>query len=86
MAAADRTCNMTTSASDLQLLLRAPGVGPGVVRRLEQVGVQSLSDLVRRGVDPTVSAICAETGHQGWANRRDALVRALTEVARGAGS
>lgn len=75
---------MESSGSDLQLLLRAPGVGPVVVRRLEEVGVRSLSDLVRRGVDPTVSAICAELGHQGWTNRRDALVRALTDVARGA--
>lgn len=75
---------MGATDSDLQVLLRAPGLGPGVVRRLEQVGVQSLSDLVRRGVDPTVSAICAETGNQGWANRRDALLRALlTELARG---
>lgn len=69
--------------SDLQRLLRAPGVGPGVVQRLEQVGVRSLSDLVRRGVDPTVEAICAQTGHAGWANRRAALIRALTALALG---
>jgi predicted RecB family nuclease len=77
---------VTPEASDLHLLLLAPGVGPTVVRRLEQVGVQCLSDLVRRGVDPTVAAICAEMGHEGWMNRRDALVRAITQVAhRGAG-
>jgi nucleotidyltransferase/DNA polymerase involved in DNA repair len=67
---------------DLHRLLQAPGVGPKVLQRLEQVGVRSLAELMRRGVEPTVAAICAETGHRGWANRRDALVRALTDAAR----
>jgi predicted RecB family nuclease len=69
-----------SGSTDLRTLLLAPGVGPLVIRRLEEAGVCSVADLVRRGVEPTVDSICASMGHHAWRNRRDALVRALTQA------
>lgn len=66
--------------SDLQSLLLEPGIGPIVIRRLEEVGVRSVADLVRRGVEPTVQSICASMGQHAWQNRRAALVRALMQA------
>jgi predicted RecB family nuclease len=66
--------------TDLHELLLAPGVGPGVIRRLEEAGVRSVADLVRRGVEPTVQTICVGMGHRAWNNRQNALVRALVQA------
>lgn len=63
------------------LLLRTPGIGPGVIRRLEAVGVASLGELAARGVDEVVANICAQQRTPAWGNRRAALDRALSSSA-----
>lgn len=59
-----------------KLLLNTPRIGPSVVARLEAMGIGSLSELRRRGVDNVVQAICAAAGNGAWANRRSALLQA----------
>jgi len=58
-------------------LLAEPGIGPLVVTRLEQAGFHSLATLREAGADHVVRTICASVGSRAWANRRDALERAL---------
>ena len=58
-----------------------PGIGDGVVSRIEQVGISSLSQLRHRGVEAVLERICAEQGHQAWRNRRRALQRAVDNAA-----
>lgn len=73
---------LTRPHDDLELLLRSRGIGPLVVQRLTEVGVYSIFDLMRRGVEPTVQAICSRTGQPSWMNRTDALVQALADALR----
>lgn len=54
------------------------GLGPVVVRRLEDAGVHSLQALREQGVDPIVERICGALGQPSWANRRTALLRVLS--------
>jgi hypothetical protein len=51
------------SESDRQLLLAAKGVGPTVIRRLEQLGYSNLADLARGDVAaaPRVAAARRQT-------------------------
>jgi hypothetical protein len=70
----DRPCN------DLSRLLGFRGIGPTVVQRLTAVGVRSIADLQRRGVDSTVNDVCKHTGQAGWRNRSCALAGALAEL------
>jgi hypothetical protein len=58
-------------------LLSEPGIGPMVITRLEQAGFHSLATLREAGADHVVKTICARVGSRAWANRRDALDRAL---------
>ena len=62
-------------------MLRSPGIGPAVIRRLEAVGVLSLADLAQRGVDDVVVEICSQLGSPAWGNRRAALNRVLDGAA-----
>jgi general L-amino acid transport system ATP-binding protein len=63
--------------ADRHSLLRSPGIGPAVIRRLETVGVLSLADLAQRGVGDVMVEICHQLGSPAWANRRAALNRVL---------
>ena len=47
-------------SADSRWLLRAAGIGPGVIQRLEAVGVLSLNDLAARGDDRVVTDICTQ--------------------------
>jgi hypothetical protein len=58
-------------------LLHSPGLGAGVVQRLEQAGITSIAALRRLGVDVFVARMCAAAGTQAWLNRRRALQRAV---------
>lgn len=60
-----------------------PGIGDGVVDRIEQAGITSLHQLRRKGVDAVLDRICASQGHAAWRNRRRALLRALDHAACG---
>jgi hypothetical protein len=65
------------SATERRQLLAAPRVGPGLVARLEQIGVASFEALCQRGVDDVIAEVCRAVGNQASLNRRRALIRAL---------
>jgi hypothetical protein len=69
-------------SDDLEQLLRHRGIGPLVVQRLREVGVRSISELQRQGIEPAVRAICVRSGHLAWRNRTTALADALGHVLR----
>jgi hypothetical protein len=62
-------------APERRQLLGEPGIGPGVVERLERAGIHSLAQLRRMGVARAVAAICASMGSGAWANRHRPLER-----------
>jgi hypothetical protein len=68
---------MPFEPDDRRLLELAAGVGPTVVMRLEEVGLESLKALKRAGVDQVIERICQHTGSKEWRNRRRALLRAV---------
>lgn len=64
-------------ADTLERLLRMPGIGPQVIDRLREVGIDSLSQLRAIGVERAMLAVCERTGQIAHANRRRPLERAL---------
>lgn len=62
------------------LLLTTPGIGQGVVSRIELAGVHTLRQLHDLGVDALVEQICDGVGNLAWRNRRRALTRALSTL------
>ncbi|MDE2372133.1 MAG: helix-hairpin-helix domain-containing protein [Burkholderiales bacterium] len=68
------------SGDERRLLLNTNGIGPVVVRRLEQAGYGSIEQLRRAGADRVASAVCEQVGNASWANRRRAIVRAIETV------
>ncbi len=59
------------------VLLETNGIGPEVVRRLEEAGFHSLEAMRAIGVDRVIDTMCSHVGTGAWANRRRALQRAL---------
>jgi hypothetical protein len=59
-------------------LLRAPGLGPTVVSRLEAQGLTSLAAMREMGVDRVIDLVCHAMGSPAWKNRHAALARALS--------
>ena len=70
---------MAFLVSERTKLLRAPRIGPAVVERLEQVGLDSFAKLRLLGVEKAIRIVCEHVGHSAWANRRTALMRVLQE-------
>jgi hypothetical protein len=68
---------MAFTYEERRQLLVATGIGPTVVQRLEEAGVDSLDKLRQVGVDRAVDRICSRIGSMGWATRRRALARVL---------
>jgi predicted RecB family nuclease len=71
----------TFVAAEKELLLAVKGIGPTVVMRLEQMGINTLNDLARRDA----AVICAEAagilGSTCWKNSpqaRKAIEAAIT--------
>ena len=65
------------TTDERRLLLSTPGIGPGVIGRLESAGISSLAQLDEIGADLALKRVCQIVGSTGWANRRGALLRAL---------
>ena len=65
------------TTDERRLLLSTPGIGPGVIDRLESVGITSLAQLDEVGADLASQRVCKMVGSIGWSNRRGALLRAL---------
>lgn len=63
-----------------RLLLSVPGIGEGVVTRLEQAGIGSLERLRTMGVDEAVRVVELQLGRDAWSNRRRPLVQVLNAV------
>ncbi|MDE2145064.1 MAG: hypothetical protein KGJ24_00090 [Burkholderiales bacterium] len=64
-------------------LLAQPRIGPLVLQRLEQAGLDSVSKLQALGVDAAVLMICDQLGSIAWANRRRPLRRAIAVMVGG---
>lgn len=62
--------------SERAVLLNVPGLGPRVIQRLEEIGVDSIGKLRDLGADEAVRMICCRMGTIAWANRRGSLRRA----------
>lgn len=61
-------------------LLKATGIGPGVIQRLEEAGIHSFAQIQKLGVQGTVLQVYQRLGTQALANRQRALSKALAEV------
>jgi hypothetical protein len=68
------------SCAERAVLLATPGIGHGVVERIESIGVHTLQQLHDMGVDVIVAQICASFGNVAWRNRRRPLKRALQQA------
>lgn len=62
------------------LLLAAAGIGPVVVLRLEEAGLDSLHKLAEMGVDAAIELVNRRLGARTWGNRRRPLRRALAAM------
>ena len=72
---------MPFAQQELDILLITRGIGPEVVRRLEEAGLDSFRALRELGIEATVAKVCRQVGSIGWANRRRPLARALEAAA-----
>lgn len=68
------------------VLLSSRGIGPSVLERLEQVGIDSLAKLRAVGAGAATDAVCEVLGTSAWGNRRRALENALTWAATETGA
>lgn len=55
-------------AAERAALLAIRGVGPGVVARLEQIGIASLAELARRDAATICAEVAARLGTTCWRN------------------
>jgi len=70
---------MAFEAHERARLVAEPGLGPGVIGRLEALGFDSLEKLRLHGVEQVVTRVCAEFGNRAWRNRLQPLLRVLGE-------
>lgn len=70
---------MAFNEDDRRVLVKFPRIGPGVVKALESVGVNSIQRLRQLGAEAVVSHVCAEQGSPGFGSRIKAIRRFLTE-------
>lgn len=68
---------MSFPAHERRYLLTMPGIGPGVVARLEECGFDSLASLGRAGAEQVVDTVARRVGSTAWGNRRRSIERAL---------
>lgn len=75
---------MAFSADERAILLAVKGVGPTVVQRLEQVGIEDLAALARQDAGAVCAAASALVGSTCWRNSPQArgAIAAAIETAR----
>lgn len=75
---------MAFSAEERAVLLAVKGVGPTVVQRLEQVGIEDLAALARQDAGAVCAAASALVGSTCWRNSPQArgAIAAAIEAAR----
>jgi len=66
--------------SERAVLLATPGIGPGVIDRLESAGIHTFEQMRTLGVSGTVHRVCEHLGSKAWANRQRALRKALLRI------
>lgn len=76
----DREAITRFTEQERRKLLVQPGIGPKVVERIEAIGVTSIEEMGRLGVDQVVQRVCDSFGTIAWSNRRLALRNALLAI------
>ncbi|MFF3699703.1 MULTISPECIES: helix-hairpin-helix domain-containing protein [Pseudomonas] len=76
---------MAFSPTERTALLALKGVGPTVITRLEQMGIDSLAELGRSDVTDILSQASAALGSTCWKNspQARAAITAAVDLARG---
>ena len=72
---------MAFSADERAVLLAVKGVGPTVVQRLEQVGIEDLAALARQDAGAVCAAASAMLGSTCWRNSPQARSAVETAIA-----
>ncbi|MEE1868611.1 MULTISPECIES: helix-hairpin-helix domain-containing protein [Pseudomonas] len=73
---------MGFSAEETQLLLSVKGVGPTVVKRLEQLGFKTLSELAQADALAIVTQASALVGSTCWKNSPQARAAIQAALAK----
>lgn len=68
---------MAFAQQDRARLMAQPGIGPGVISRLQTLGLDSLDKLRAASAEGAVAQVCEQLGTSAWRNRLHALARAL---------
>ncbi len=68
---------MAFPSAERRLLLHTSGIGPKVLQRLEEAGIDSLAAIHAAGVDGVIEQVSRQMPGDAWRNRRGALGRAL---------
>lgn len=76
---------MPFSPEERTALLALKGVGPTVIARLEQMGIESLADLRTSNVSDILAQASAASGSTCWRNspQARAAITAVVELAKG---
>ena len=69
------------SPRERAILLAAKGVGPGMVSRLERIGVASLEELARRDAGEICAAVAARMASPCWTKSPKALAAVSRAIA-----
>ncbi|MGF6592033.1 helix-hairpin-helix domain-containing protein [Pseudomonas sp. 2835] len=79
---------MPFSPNERAALLALKGVGPTVITRLEQMGIESLAELGKADVSDILAQASAALGSTCWKNspQARAAITAAVELAKGAAS
>lgn len=77
---------MPFSPNERAALLTLKGVGPTVITRLEQMGIESLAELGKSDVSDILAQASAALGSTCWKNspQARAAITAAVELAKGA--
>lgn len=73
---------MPFSQEERDSLLRVKGVGPKVIERLEQLGIDSFATLARQDAAAVCSAAAAALGSSCWKNSPQARKAIEAAIAR----
>ena len=80
---------MSFTPPERTILLAVRGVGPGVVKRLEQLGITTLATLARQDAGTICADVAAMLGSTCWRNQpkaKQAVADAIAKAKEGEGS
>jgi len=73
---------MAFSDSERQVLLSVKGVGPTVVKRFEEIGIDTLSDLAKYDVNDIAERVASMLRTTCWKNSTQAKAAIEAAIAR----